>query len=161
MRTLVNATRVVGILVGILIMAALVPFPREAFAQDFSCGGFRRNIGGSWSTQRRGTIQGPKGAISLMRDRTFGPGTYYQGVNVAALLEQECRGRAFVSSAETSAPEVPCGAFRRTSRGWSALRRVTIHGPEEPIALMRGKTLRPGRYYKGVDLGNLLEQQCR
>ena len=75
----------------LLLLATLVLMPTEVFAQDLTCGAFRRNLRGSWSAQRLVTLQGPKGPISLMRGRTFRHGEYYKGLNVVALLEQNCR----------------------------------------------------------------------
>jgi hypothetical protein len=63
---------------------------------------------------------------------------------------------------EAFAQDLPCDAFRRNLFGsWSARRLVTIQGPEGPIALRRGRTFRPGEYYKGFDFAALLEQHCR
>jgi hypothetical protein len=83
----------VGQLFRSLAVASAVLFSSEAFARDLSCGAFRRNLLGSWSALRLVTIKGPEGPISLRRGRTFRPGQYYRGVNLAALLEQNCRGR--------------------------------------------------------------------
>ena len=71
--------------------ALLVLLSSEAFAQDLACGAFRRNLLGSWSALRLVTIQGPEGPISIRRGRTFRLGEYYKGLNLAALLEQNCR----------------------------------------------------------------------
>jgi len=63
---------------------------------------------------------------------------------------------------EAFAHDLPCDAFRRNLFGsWSARRLATIQGPQGPIALRRGRTFRPGEYYKGLDFAALLERRCR
>jgi hypothetical protein len=143
-------------------MVSMVLLSTKAFAQDLPCGAFRRNLLGSWSALRLVTIQGPEGPISMRRGRTFRLGDYYKGLDLAALLERNCRGRIPNSFPETLAQNVPCGAFRRNLLGsWSALRLVTIQGPEGPISIRRGRTFRLEDYYKGLNLAALLEQKCR
>ena len=145
-----------------LAVASLILLSSEAFAQDLPCGAFRRNLLGSWSALRLVTIQGPEGPISIRRGRTFKLGEYYKGLNLAGLLEQSCRGRIPNSFPQTFTQNLPCGAFRRNLSGsWSALRRVTVQGPEGPIPIRRGRTFRLGEYYKGLNLAALLEQNCR
>jgi len=151
-----------GQLLRSLAMASLVLLSTKAFAQDLPCGAFRRNLLGSWSALRLVTIQGREGPISIRRGRTFRLEDYYKGLDLAALLERNCRGRIPNSFPETSAQNVPCGAFRRNLLGsWSALRLVTIQGPEGPISIRRGKTFRLEDYHKGLDVAALLEQNCR
>ena len=141
--------------------ASLVLLSTEALAQDLPCGAFRRILG-SWSAVRLVTIQGPEGPIPISRGRTFRLGEYYKGLNLAAMFDQNRRDRIPYSFPETFARNLPCGAFRRNPLGsWSALRLVTIHGPEGPIALRRGRTFRLGKYYNGFNLAALLEQNCR
>ena len=63
---------------------------------------------------------------------------------------------------EAFAHDLPCDAFRRNLFGsWSARRLATIQGPQGPITLRRGRTFRPGEYYKGLDFAALLERRCR
>jgi hypothetical protein len=145
-------------------VAPLVLIATEAFALDLPCNAFRRNLFGSWSALRLATIQGPKGPIALRRGRTFRPGEHYRGLDLAALLEQQCRDRTLNDSSllEVFPQNIPCSAFRRNLLGsWSARRRVTVQGPAGPITLRRGRTLRAGEYYNGLDLAVLLEQKCR
>jgi hypothetical protein len=82
---------IMGLLFRSLAVASLVVLSTGAFAHNFPCSAFRKNLFGSWSALRLVTIQGPEGSISLRRGRTFRLGEYYKGVNVAALLEQDCR----------------------------------------------------------------------
>gem|GEM_PF-971296 len=146
----------------LFVAAWLVLLSGEAFAQDPPCDAFRRNLLGSWSALRPVTVQGPQGPASIRRGRTFRLGEYYKGLYLAALLEQICRGRTPNSFPKTLTQNLPCDAFRRNFRGsWSALRPVTIRGPEGPIPVRRGRTFRPREYYKGLDLAALLEQNCR
>jgi hypothetical protein len=148
----------------VLALAPLALVATEAFAQDLPCDAFRRNLFGSWSALRRATIQGPEGPIALRRGRTFKSGEHYKGLDLAALLERQCRGR---TPNDSSLPEVfpqniPCGAFRRNLLGsWSVRRPVTVQGAANAITLRRGRTLKPGKYYNGLDLALLLEQNCR
>jgi hypothetical protein len=129
----------VGQLFRSLTVVLLVQLSSEAFARSPPCNAFRRNLLGSWSALRLITIQAPEGPISIRRGRTFRLGEYYKGLNLAALLEQNCRGRASDSFAGTLTHRPPCNAFRRNLRGsWSALRLITIHAPERPISIRRG-----------------------
>jgi antirestriction protein ArdC len=97
-----------------------------------------------------------------MRGRTFRQGKYYKGLNVVALLEQNCRGGAFNSSTQALGQDLRCGAFRRNLSGsWSTQQLVTLRGPEGPISLTRGRTFHQGKYYKGLNVVALLEQNCR
>jgi hypothetical protein len=133
----------------------------EAPAQDLPCGSFRRGIGGAWSAVRPATFQGPYGQISVRRGRTFDRGSYYRGLDVAALLEQQCR-LGPPPSRQAFAQELRCGSFRRNPLGsWSATRPVTLRGPYGKISVGRGRTFNRGVYYKGLDLVALLEQRCR
>jgi hypothetical protein len=153
---------IMGPLFRSLAAASLVLLSTEALAQDLPCGAFRRNLLGSWSAVRSVTIQGPGRPISMRRGRTFRLGEYYKGVNLAVLLEQNCRGRTPNSFSKAFTENLPCGAFRRNLLGsWSALRPVTIRGPRGPIPLRRGRALRLGEYHNGVDLAALLERNCR
>ena len=148
----------------LLAVVPLVLVATEAFARNLPCDAFRRNLFGSWSTLRLATIQGPKGPIALRRGRTFRPGEHYKGLDLAALLEQQCRGRTLNdgSRQEVFPQNIPCRAFRRNLLGsWSTRRLVTVQGPAGPITLRRGRTLRAGEHYNGLDLATLLEQNCR
>ena len=148
----------------LLAVAPLALLATQAFAQDLPCNAFRRNLVGSWSALRLATIQGPLGPIAVRRGRTFRPGEYYKGFDLATLLERQCRGgpRNNGSLPDVFPRNVPCGAFRRNLLGsWSARRSITVEGPAGPISLRRGRTFRPGEYYKGLDLAVLLEQNCR
>jgi hypothetical protein len=152
----------VGQLFRSLTVVLLVQLSGEALAQGPTCSAFRRNLLGSWSALRLITIQGPEGPISIRRGRTFRLGESYKGLNLAALLEQNCLGRAPESFPETLRQNPPCGAFRRNLLGsWSALRLVTIQGPERSISIRRGRTFRLGEYYNGLNLAALLERICR
>jgi hypothetical protein len=83
--------------------------------------------------------------------------------------ENKIMGRLFRSAALVSlvllcadafADDLPCAAFRRNLNGsWSALRPVTIQGPQ-PVTIGRGRTFRRGAYYKGFYPATLLEQNC-
>jgi hypothetical protein len=65
--------------------------PTEAVARGRLCGSFRRNLLGSWSAVRPLTTPGPYGYVSVRRGTTFNRGVYYHGLDLVALLEQDCR----------------------------------------------------------------------
>jgi hypothetical protein len=58
-----------------------------------------------------------------------------------------------------------CADFRHEANGkWTPLVRVRVFSPRMPnssLELGRGTSFYPGVYMNGVDLGALLNQQCR
>jgi hypothetical protein len=60
-------------------------------------------------------------------------------------------------------PTVPCQAFQRTPEGmWRVVQPVTIASPQgASVSLGPGAAFGPGVSFAGINLWQLLEQQCR
>ena len=74
--------------------------------------------------------------------------------------------RAQAQSPQTQDPyALNCADFRHEANGkWTPLVRVRVFSPRMPnssLELGRGTSFYPGVYMNGVDLGALLNQQCR
>jgi len=61
-------------------------------AQSVPCDAFRKNPNGTWSPTRPVKISSPEGAtVSIGPGVSFGPGVQFAGIDLYALLNQNCR----------------------------------------------------------------------
>ncbi len=59
-------------------------------------------------------------------------------------------------------PSLQCADFKRSpGGGWSALSPIRLPGPQGPVQLLAGQSFADGDYVGGMDMGSVLERDCR
>jgi hypothetical protein len=75
----------------LFIALILLPIPANAQTPQIDCSQFRHNDDGSWSPLVPVRITGPNGSVQIGPGVSFREGVAFMGIDLAALLDQQCR----------------------------------------------------------------------